>query len=524
MTTHAVRAVALALSASAVAAVLTAVAAPASASPAVTASPAITAAGAAPAARAGAPGLVWGACAHAGAPADQECARLPVPLDYRDPGGRWLSLAVSRVRADRPGARRGTLLLIPGGPGTSGVQMLTKKHQALQKELSGSYDLVSLDPRGVGGSTTASCGLAEEDRHLVTLRSYPSPDGSIDGNVARSRRVAEACDRNGGAVLRSFSTANEVRDIDRLRQALGEERLSAWGVSYGTYVGAVYAQTFPHRTDRWVLDSSGDPDPARVARGWLANVAAGTEDRFPDFAAWASAPSTPPALRLAGRPEEVRPAFLALAARLDREPRESTTPGVPLTGNRLRQALQTALHSDDRFPALAALIRAAQDPAGKPVLTPETAGPLTDEQAAVTAAVVCNDVRWPSSVPAHRRAVAEDRTRHPLTAGMPVNITPCSFWKHAPADRPTRISDRGPSNVLMIQNRRDPYTPHSGALRMRAALGDRARLVTVERGGHGAYLGSGDACGDAAVTGFLLTGARPAEDTVCPAPTPAGTR
>ncbi|WP_199844943.1 alpha/beta hydrolase, partial [Streptomyces scabiei] len=89
-------------------------------------------------------------------------------------------------------------------------------------------------------------------------------------------------------------------------------------------------------------------------------------------------------------------------------------------------------------------------------------------------------------------------------------------WKDAPADRPTRITDRGPSNILMIQNRRDPTTPHAGALRMRQALGDRARLVTVERGGHGVYLGTGIACGDRAVTRFLTTGERPLRDVACP--------
>ncbi|MFJ8645418.1 alpha/beta hydrolase [Streptomyces sp. NPDC093546] len=494
MTTRTLRTLALALAASAVAATLTTLTAPA--------------------AGAAAPALAWGACAHKGALPGQECATLAVPVDYRDPDGPTMDVAVSRLRSERPEARRGTLLVIPGGPGGSGLRMLSQKGEALRRELSGAYDLVSLDPRGVGGSTTASCRLAEEDRHLVTLRSWPSPDGSIAENVARSRRVAEACARHGGPVLRSLTTANEVRDIDRFREALGEQRLSAWALSYGTYVGAVYAQKYPHRTDRWVLDSSGDPNPSRVARGWLANMARGAEDRFPDFAAWASAPTTPENLRLADRPEDVRPLFLALAAQLDRSPRETTTAGVPLTGNRLRQSLQNALNTND-FTRLAGLIRTARDPQAIPTLTPDVAGPLGDADAAVTLAVVCNDVRWPSSIPAHERAVTADRARHPLTAGMPVNITPCAFWKDAPADRSTRITDEGPSNILMLQNLRDPATPYSGALEMRESFGARARLVTVDAGGHGAYLSHGNACGDAAVTDFLLTGKRPAQDALC---------
>ncbi|MGA4877820.1 alpha/beta hydrolase [Streptomyces lydicamycinicus] len=481
---------------------------------------ATTVTAAAPVARADAPGtngpaLTWRPCAEPGGLSGQECARLPVPLDYRDPDGPQIGLAVTRVRSERPAARRGTLLVIPGGPGGSGVRMLATKGPALRKAMAGAYDLVSFDPRGVGGSTRAGCELDPADRHLVTLRSWPGPDGEIGGNAARSRRIAEACRRHGGAVLRSFTTVNEARDIDRLRRALGEEKLSAWAHSYGTYVGAVYAQKYPRHTDRWVLDSSGDPDPARVGRGWLANTATGADDRFPDFAAWAADPARESeGLRLARRPADVRPLFLALAAKLDREPKGSSTPGVPLTGNRLRQALQDALESDGLFAEVARLIQQAQDPAAEPVLPDTLAGPLPDQDAAATMATVCNDVRWPASVPAHRRAVAADRARHPLTAGMPVNITPCGFWQ-APAEPPTRITADGPSNILMVQNRRDPNTPYFGALKMRRSLGERARLLTLEHGGHGAYLANGPVCGDRTVTAFLTTGRRPQKDTRC---------
>ncbi|MFD6533895.1 alpha/beta hydrolase [Streptomyces sp. NPDC060184] len=458
--------------------------------------------------------LEWRPCT--GGPAGQECADLPVPLDYARPDGPALTLAVSRLRTDRPGARRGTLMVIPGGPGSSGVQRLTQKGAALREATEGRYDLVSLDPRGVGGSTKAGCGLAEDDRMLTALRSWPAADGSIDENLARSRRTAEACARNGGEVLRSFTSANQVRDLDRFRQALGERKVSAWGVSYGTYIGAQYAQAHPGRVDRLVLDSSGDPDPARVERGWLANMARGAADRFPDFAAWASDPAREAdGLRLAERPEDVGPLLLDLAARLDRTPGESSVPGAPLTGNGLRQTLQNALYSDSAFAGFAALVRSVEDPAAVPVLPPELVHPLPDQDAALMVSVICNDVRWPADTGAYREEVAADRERYPLTAGMPANITPCSFWQNPPADEPATLTDDGPSNVLMIQSLRDPATPYSGALKMRAALGAKARLVTVEHGGHGMYLGNGNACGDRTVNTFLTTGRRPARDTYC---------
>lgn len=499
MTTYPHKALLLALATATVAAGLTATAAPAVARTA-------------PAA----PQLTWHRCTQPDALAAQECAELPVPLDYDDPGGRQLTVAVSRIRSDRPEARRGTLVVIPGGPGGSGVQRLTQKGDALRRELGGAYDLVAFDPRGVGASTTASCDLAPEDRYLTSLRSWPGPNGEITENIARSRRIAEACARNGGPELRSFTTANQVRDMDRFREALGERKLSAWGTSYGTYVGAVYAQKYPRHTDRWVLDSSGDPDPKRVARGWLANMAQGAADRLPDFAAWAAHPDRDlDGLRLAGEARGVEPLLVSLAARLDQEPRATTTPGVPLTGNGLRQALQNALYADAAFAPFARLVRSAQDPAGTPVLPRELAAPIRNEDAALMVSVICNDVAWPDvPMASYRRAVEEDRARHPLTAGMPVNVLPCSFWK-TPAQKPTRITDDGPSGILMLQSRRDPATPLFGALKMREALGDRARLVTVEQGGHGLYLGNGNACGNRAVTEFLTTGRRPARDTDC---------
>ncbi|MEU5125722.1 alpha/beta hydrolase [Streptomyces mobaraensis] len=469
------------------------------------------------------PELRWRPCAQEGGPDRQECAELSVPLDYGDPEGPRTRLGVSRVPSDRPEARRGTLIVIPGGPGGSGTQRLAQKGKALRKELGGAYDLVALDPRGIGGSDRTGCGLSDEDRDLVNLRPWPGPGGDIADSVRRARRVADACARDGGPLLRSMSTANEVRDIDSFRSVLGEEKLSAFASSYGTYVAAQYAQKYPDRTDRWVLDSNGDPDPKRVARGWSANLSPAMEQRFPDFARWAADPAREKdgpegggGLRLARRAEDVRPMVVALAERLDRHPKPTTTPGRPLTGNRLRQALQLAMYGDTAFAGTARLIKDAGDPRATPVLPAALAGSVPEHEAAVTVSTICNDVRWPRrSLPATARDVAADRARYPLTGGMPVGVFPCAFWKWAPAEEPARITSDGPSNVLMIQNLRDPATPYFGALKMREALGRRARMISVDSGGHGAYLGTGNTCGDRKVTDFLRTGERPEKDVLC---------
>ncbi|MFF9481596.1 alpha/beta hydrolase [Streptomyces sp. NPDC014733] len=469
----------------------------------------------APAAPPPADRLAWTPCAQPGGPADQQCADLSVPVDHREPGGARLTLRVTRLLSDRPAARRGVLFVAPGGPGGSGVEALAHRGPALRTVLRGTYDLVSLDPRGVGGSGGTGCGLRADDRDVLAFRGWPGPDGDLRDVATRARRTADACARNGGAVVRSYSTANEVRDIERLRRALGTPKLSLYGVSYGTYVSATYAQRHPEHTDRAVLDSTDDPDPTRVGRGWNARTAAGADERFPDFARWAADPARDAdGLRLARRPEGVRPLVLALADRLDRAPRATDTPHKLLTGNLLRQAVQQGLTDDAAFPWLAGLITAAEDPDATPALPPGYGTPMPDRDATVFLATVCNDVRWPRDVQRYARDVAVDRVRHPLTAGQPVTLTPCAFWPGEPADAPVHITADGPP-VLMIQNLRDPTTPYAGALRMRTALGARARLVTVDRGGHGVYLAHGNACGDRAVTTYLRTGHRPAADLRC---------
>ncbi|RFU86606.1 alpha/beta hydrolase [Streptomyces triticagri] len=459
------------------------------------------------------PGLDWGPCRGEGLDPRQECATLRVPMDYSEPDGEQIGIAVSRIPSESPGKRRGALVLIPGGPGGSSINDPSGKGQKLPQKVRDTYDLIGFDPRGVGRSNPVDCNLEHADLALSKLRPWPAPDGSITENLATARRMAKTCARNGDELLQHLSTANEARDIDRIREALGERRISAWGVSYGTYVGAVYGELFAHRTDRIVLDSNDDPDPERVSRAWLAGHEQGVEDTFPVFAEWAADPDNPD--RLAATAAEVRPRFLRLAARLDREP--IPWPGAnpeELNGNVLRQTLLDSFYAPDRFPALAKLISAAEQGTVPPApeAPPEEA---LQNNAAVGAGVLCNDVEWPESAAGYRKDVAESRSAYPLTAGMPRNAMVCAAWPYPQREKPVRITDRGPSNVLLIQNARDVATPLSGARKLRAALGDRATMVVNDATGHDAYLANGTACGDRLVSRFLATGERPGRDAYC---------
>jgi pimeloyl-ACP methyl ester carboxylesterase len=457
--------------------------------------------------------LKWAKCEGSGLDARQQCATLEVPLNYARPDGPKIDLALSRIPAERPSARRGALFLVPGGPGGTSLADPSGKGQKLPRSVRDSYDLIGYAPRGNAPSTTVDCGLDHADLALTALRPWPAVDGSVSRNMSTARRMSHACAHNGGELMRHISTVDNARDLDSIRAALGERKLSAWGVSYGTYVGAVYAQLFPQHTDRVVLDSNDNPDPVKVERAWLEAAEVGVEDNFPEFAKWASKPGNP--YRLADTAAEVRPLFLRLAARLDREP--IPWPGAnpeELNGNVLRQTMLNSFYDPDDYAGLAQLILAAQK--GEVPPAPQSPpDPVLQNYTAVGAATICNDAAWPKSAAVYRKAVEESRAKYPLTAGMPRNAMVCAAWPWQPERAPVRITDRGPSNVLLVQNRRDVATPLSGARKLREALGRRAVMVTVNSTGHDAYLDNGNACGDATVSRFLATGERPRRDVYC---------
>lgn len=204
-----------------------------------------------------------------------------------------------------------------------------------------------------------------------------------------------------------------------------------------------------------------------------------------------------------------------LAERLDDQPVAGTD------GTVFRQLTRALLYSDDVFPQLAqtwqgldrgdaAAVRKARGYAALPV--------LDENFFSATLAVQCGDVPWPTELSQYQRDVATDSKRYPLVGAMTANMTPCARWPLAPKEEPTRITDDGPSKALVLQNLRDPATIYTGGVQMRKQLGDRGRLVTVDQGGHGAYL-AGNACADNLTTQYLVNGTLPARDQYCSADT-----
>ncbi|KZB87245.1 alpha/beta hydrolase [Amycolatopsis regifaucium] len=449
--------------------------------------------------------LNWGACPEDVAAPGVECGTLKVPLDYRNPGGATIDIAVSKLSSTKPAKRRGIMLTNPGGPGGPGLTMPAGLRAAgMPSSVLDAYDVIGFDPRGIGRSTPVTCDL-KPGQQTGNVPPYARDEAAVAERATYVAGIAKQCGESKTAAnLPYITTANTARDMDRIREALGEKKLSYYGVSYGSYLGAVYSTMFPQQTDRVVIDSVTSPgglDPATSRR-----LAEGFEDRFPDFAKWAAARHA--SYGLGRTPRQVTAKFYELAAKLD----TGAVPGID--GATFRASTFGALYSTRSFPILA---QQWQGLDGEGVLKQAAETTQIDLAQLLSGQlhVVCNDTNWPEDVATYQRNVAKDRVKYPMFGAAGANIWACASWPSEPIEPPVRIGDRGPSNILMVQNLRDPATPLSGARDMRRALGDRARIVTVDEGGHGVWLSDENACGNNAVNRFFVEGKRPAHDTAC---------
>ncbi|ATE55869.1 alpha/beta hydrolase [Actinosynnema pretiosum] len=460
------------------------------------------------------PAVAWADCPEDVAAEGVECGTLQVPLDYRDPRGRKTEIALSRVASKNPARRKGVLLTNPGGPSVA-LTFPAQLRDVLKMPQSvlDAYDVVAVDPRGVGSSSSVSCDLTEEQQADGSIPPYAVTPGSVRERAAEVEQIAKQCLASPSAeALPHNTTANAARDLDAVRAALGERKVSYLGYSYGTYLGAVYATLFPNRAERVVIDSN------LGAQGWDIGATRaygqGVEDTFPDFAKWVAAR---PELGLGATGEQVRAKYFELAERFDREPVHGVDGGL----FRLLTFVSLYRTTDAANQALATTWQTLA--AGDPLPLPPGELPTPAEVDALISGrlhIVCGDSRWPKSVKTYERNVETDRERFPMFGAAGGNITPCAFWPD-PVEQPVKITDKGPRTVLVVQNERDPATPLALANSMRRALGDRAAMITVDQGGHGAYLVGRNACANDRVTAYLLGGKLPARDVECAAETPA---
>ncbi|MDT0386784.1 alpha/beta hydrolase [Streptomyces dubilierae] len=447
--------------------------------------------------------------------AGARCADVTVPLDYSDPGGRTITVAFSRIRAADTGRRVGPLLLNGGGPGgrTLGDPPWVRK---AMKDVGARYDVVGVDPRFVGRSTPLDCRWPTGS----AFRSAGGDRAGFDRMTALAQDLAERCRTHAGDMLPHATTRNTARDLDVVRAALGERRISYLGYSYGSYLGEVYATMFPGRTDRVVLD--GVIDPERYGPRLLRGTERANRRALEGWASWAAARDEVHGL---GR---TRGEVLAAVERVRRAAARSP---LRLGGHRVDEHVLPVVvfnglsqHHDVAYGDFARsvrdMLRAAE--AQRVTPSPWLAGVLdfmltgTDSTyGSAQTAILCADGAAPRDPEVYWRDVQRTRALDPLFAPVTHNINPCAFWDR-PREHPTPV--RADLPALLVNATGDPRTGYDGARAVRARWSS-SRLVTL-RGAdqHAVYGVYGVPCVDDTVNAYLATGRLPARDVDCEAP------
>ncbi|MFF7208934.1 alpha/beta hydrolase [Streptomyces sp. NPDC008238] len=435
-----------------------------------------------------------------------QCATIAVPLDYGRPQGGDITLAAIRQRATGNGAARiGSLQMNPGGPGSSAIAYLLGNAGSFSPAVRAAYDLVAVDPRGVGASTLVDC--AADTPAAAPDRGARRAD--IDASAAAYAQVAAECARHAGGLLPHVGTLDAARDMDVVRAVLGDERLHYVGFSYGTYLGATYAELFPSRVGRMVLD--GAVDPALDGYDFTIGQARGYEVAWESFAAdCVTRPDCP-----VGRSvQEAGRVLDSLVAKLNRTPLQQGK-DVTVTGDSLLGAVVLALRTPawEALRAALAELRAGDTTAVQVLLG---AGEETDPGDQSYYAVSCLSAAlgtWSTAAQA-RAALPEFRRAAPRFGAYYAGTLPmCTRWPVRPDQSAHPIAAAGAAPILVVGTLRDPATPYPWARALAGQLSS-GRLLTWDGDGHTAYH-RGSTCVESAVDDYLTQGRLPSAGTVC---------
>ncbi|MFF5761717.1 alpha/beta hydrolase [Streptomyces tanashiensis] len=473
--------------------------------------------------------LSWRPCG------DVQCASLTVPMDYARPGdGRTFVLPLARAATAVEGKRLGSLVLNPGGPGESGVKLVEDGvAEDLGRGVRERFDVVSFDPRGVGRSTPAlTCltGNRAEDEEAAVDEAplLPRTDAERTAALAGARAQAAACRKASGPLLPHVGTQDAARDLDVLRAALGERRLTYVGWSYGTSLGTSYAEQFPRRVRAMVLD--GAVDPSLDWRQRVLGQSAGFRDAVEEYAASCAdvvGEGCPGA-----SPEEIRALIDRLLERTRREPLpvDGSEDGLDAAG--LVGALSLSMYTPEaQWEGLSEALRAADDGDGTRLAAlaagdeeapdagvdadadaeedgPDASDVPEDNSEAALIAVNCLDVPHPRDPRAYWDALAPAREAAGDygTSGVTSELV-CADWP-AGTQRPHRVDAAGVPPVLVVGTTGDPATPYDEAVGL-ARQFPGGMLLSFDAPGHTGY--GRDACVDRKVEAYLvsLTKVRP---------------
>ncbi|MGW3495350.1 alpha/beta hydrolase [Streptomyces sp. NPDC001020] len=470
--------------------------------------------------------ISWSACKGEGMPKDLQCGQVTVPLDYARPTAGTLDLALARLPAT--GRSRGSVLLNFGGPGQAGVPQLASSGTVFAN-LATSYDVVTFDPRGVGRSSPVSCG--EDTGGTVNVTGLSADGSDPRAALQQIRKLAEQCARHSGPVLPHMGTVNASRDLDVMRQALGDKKLNYLGFSYGTRLGAVYAAQFPTKVGRMALDGVDTLTEPLAEQGLAA--ARGQQAALDDFLDWCVKDVACPFGQDA---RSARRQVVRLVDSLDRKPLP-TALGLPFSGQDLVAGIGQALFSKRLWPALEqALFQLVKedDPSGilrfsgSALALPSalgTDGGLVDPADVpddnLTAALLAVNCADDPDRPSTDRIVRDiARLRGAYEAASPVfgphrlsQVLMCYGRPRGTDFIRKKVKDVHTAKMLLVGTRGDPATPYRWTLETARRLGPSAVVLDNRGEGHTGYASSD--CVHAKVDAFLLDGALPTGDSTC---------
>ena len=473
--------------------------------------------------------LRWSSCSLSGAQGvPMKCANLQVPVNYADPGGRKITLALSEVAATAPvGQQQGDLLVNPGGPGASGRSLAAAVAQGLDPNVAADYNIIGFDPRGVGASVPAL--RCEPDFFSGVRANYiPANAAAEQALINRAKAYAAGCEQRFGWLLPYMTTADVARDLDSIRVALRQQKINYYAFSYGTYLGQVYATMFPSRVRRMVLDSTVDPQGVWYQDNIDQDYA--FQGRMQAFFAWVARYDS--SYHLGSTAAQVQQAWYKARNRLAAHP--ISGPSGPLIGaDELDDTFLLGGYDNTLWPGLAQALSAylVQNSATAMISQYEQNGVQNENEFAVYNAVQCSDVNWPRDWAKWNSDTEQVYKTAPYQAwdNAWYNAA-CAFWPVKGPAQPMKIGASGLPGILMLQGTLDAATPYAGAQDAHKDL-PTARMVVVQGGGnHGQSLESpADSCVQSYLNNYLANGSLPGQSglvsATCapvPDPTPAG--
>jgi pimeloyl-ACP methyl ester carboxylesterase len=446
-----------------------------------------------------------------------QCATATAPLDWNDPAAGETELALIRQTA-RGGDRIGSLLVNPGGPGGSGYDFIADSiDYAVGPRLEERYDIVGFDPRGVGRSTPVSCfDDAQMDEFLFGIpQSERGTDAWIAEVGAASKEFGEACAEGTGELLGNVDTVSAARDLDLLRAVLGDDELHYLGYSYGTFLGATYAELYPERAGRLVLDGAIDPSASddevtqaqaigfeQALRAYLADCLSGADCPF------------------SGTVDEAADEVARLLASVEQSPLRGSD-GRSLGADSLVTAIIYPLYSAESWSYLSDMFESVMLGDADTALTfadlyygREADGTYLDNSTEAFRAINCLDYTYDADPAAMRESAAELAEAAPIIGPyFGFGDIGCAVWPHQSESERSPIAAEGAAPILVVGTTGDPATPYEWAVALADQL-ESGVLVSYDGEGHTAYRKS-NACIDTTVEAFLLDGTVPEGDPEC---------